>query len=315
MQLGLRAKGGHLPEGALDAVHIVLLPVALGDVLLANRNAGPGHAHQGNVVDVVLVELNAQLGEVASGPLLETPALHDPLGGLQLQVLARDIAIKELELAALLGTLKHLRRRTGKGSNATGISEGLVQLVGRGTELSCLIQGNSVHDASIVGLSGGLGCRLGSACRRMHLGGGEAAGWVGPRRVLDILAMLSNEGRRELGELRSKLRDKLGANQVLYRLLVLGLGENVDVEHVLVFLGVMGDLGDRNGARNVSLIGSRAGVFKHELHVENGNNFALPLADVHIAVHAHELADLRRDTAILSLELQERGREVLLGPR
>jgi hypothetical protein len=47
---------------------------------------------------------------------------------------------------------------------------------------------------------------------------------------LDILAVLSDEGRGELDKCASKLRNDLGPDKVLDRLLLLGLGEDVDFE-------------------------------------------------------------------------------------
>lgn len=66
-----------LPKGLLDALDIVLEPVSLCDFLLANGHTGPCHAHDGNVVDIVLVKLDVE-GRVMTGwPLVKAPFLDN----------------------------------------------------------------------------------------------------------------------------------------------------------------------------------------------------------------------------------------------
>lgn len=60
---------------------------------------------------------------------------------------------------------------------------------------------------------------------------------------------------------------------------------------------------------------SLTSVLQDELDVENGDDFALSLTDVHIAIHTLDLADLRLDIAILDLKLGEVVIEPLPGPR
>jgi hypothetical protein len=64
----------------------------------------------------------------------------------------------------------------------------------------------------------------------VQLGGGKAAGWVRAGSVLNVLAVLGNQGRSELEELLAQLGNELGANQVLHRLLLLAVGVDIDVE-------------------------------------------------------------------------------------
>lgn len=94
--------------------------------------------------------------------------------------------------------------------------------------------------------------------------------------MLDVLAVLSDQGRRELGKLFPQLRNDFGPDKVLNRLLLLGVGVDVNLElcigsvcmrsvnarrpratyHKLVFLGIVGNLGDGNGARDFLVVSS-----------------------------------------------------------
>lgn len=165
----------NLPESLLDALNVVLKPVALGNVLLADGNTLPLNSHNGNVVDVVLIKLNVELGEVTSGPLVQTPALSDLLGLLKLEVLAGDVSAKQLELAANLGTIEDLGRGSCEGSDSLGVDESLVQLLGSGSELFVIGHSGSVDNRASLGLgargSGGLRGRA----LRVDLGGREPA--------------------------------------------------------------------------------------------------------------------------------------------
>lgn len=86
--------------------------------------------------------------------------------------------------------------------------------------------------------------------------------------MLNILAMLSNQGRRKFQELLPQLGNELRADQVLDGLLFLGLRVDVDVKleelvdlvsyvtdgstyYEVILLGVMGDLGYGYSARHV----------------------------------------------------------------
>lgn len=164
-----------LPKGLLNALDVVLEPVTLSNVFLADRNTLPLDSHNGNMVNVVLVKLHVELGEVTGGPLVQTPALGDLLGLLKLEVLAGDVPAKQLKLAADLGTIENLGRGSCKGSDSLGVDKGLVQLLGSGSELLVIGHGSGVDDATSLGLgacgSGGLrGRALG-----VDLGGRETA--------------------------------------------------------------------------------------------------------------------------------------------
>lgn len=245
------------PKGPLDAPDIVLKPVVLGNFLLADGDAGPLDAHNSDLVDVVLVELDLQGRVVTLGPLLKTPLL-DNLGRLgQLDVLARHVAAEQLELAARLGTLEHLGRGTGESGNATGVGEGLVELLGGGAELLVVGDGGGVYDTAGAGLGRGDGCARGG-CLRNELGGGEAARGVGAGSVLDILAVLGNEGRRELQELLTELGNELVAHKVLDGPLFVGIRVDINIENELVLVQLMGHLGNGDGARDIVVGGSGA---------------------------------------------------------
>lgn len=51
-------------------------------------------------------------------------------------------------------------------------------------------------------------------------------------------------------------------------------------------------------------------IFEYQLHVKDGDDLALALADINVAVYCLDARDLGRHVAILSLELQQ----VLLEP-
>lgn len=211
----------NIPESLLDAADVVDIPVLLGDILLTNRDAGPGHAHLSDAVDIVLVELDLQRAEVTRGPLGKTPLLLNQGRGLELGVLAGDVSVEDGELSAHLSALKLARGAASESSNALGVGEGVVQLLSRGAELVRSGHGSSV-DRNLLGGGSGGGCRgrgflLGSL--RVVLGSSESAGRVDARSVLEVLAVLSNESGTKLAQSLSELRNELGANQVLHGLL------------------------------------------------------------------------------------------------
>lgn len=123
------------PKCALDAINVVLLPVPLGDILLADRDTLPGYPHDGNVVNIVLIKRDGQLGEMTSRPLLQPPLLDDVLGRVQLDVLALHVSVEKLKLPSRLGALEDLGGCSGESRDASGVGESLVQLVGRSAEL------------------------------------------------------------------------------------------------------------------------------------------------------------------------------------
>ena len=201
---GIINQARHSPECLLDTPHVVFSPVPLRDLLLAHGHAAPSHTHDGDVLDIVLVEVDLQLGEVTLGPLVQPPGLDKPGGLLQFDELARDVAAKELKLAAYLGTLEHLGRGPCEGGQALGVGEGLVQLGGGGAEFLVVGDSGGVHGASAIALGafrrGSLGGRRGLG---VDFGGGEAAGRVCAGCVLEVFAVFGDQGGGQFEELRS----------------------------------------------------------------------------------------------------------------
>jgi hypothetical protein len=91
---------------------------------------------------------------------------------------------------------------------------------------------------------------------------------------------------------------------------------------ILVFLGVVSDLGNRDSAACFFTLlilacrlrqrasqyaqrDSHTRVFQLHFHIEDGDDLALPLAHVHVAVHADHLVDLRGDAILLGRHLRE----------
>jgi hypothetical protein len=169
---------------------------------------------------------------VTGRPLVQPPALDDLSRLLQLDVLARDISAEQLKLAALLGSLEDLGRSPGERGQPLGVREGLVELGGSGAELLVVRNGCGVDDLALVclGLGGGRGCRRVGRGDRDVLGGGEPARRVGAGSVLDVLAVFSDQSRGELGKLLPQLRNDLGSDEVLDRLLLLGVRVDVNLE-------------------------------------------------------------------------------------
>lgn len=199
----------NLPKSLLDASHVILAPVTPGHVFLADRNALPGDAHDGNVVDIVLVKLNVELRVVTGRPLVQSPGLNNLLGLFQLKIFSRDVAVKELKLASCLCSLKHLWRRPSEGGQSLRVDKGLIQLLSSGAELLVVTHCYRVDNARTAsvrscGLSCSLWCSLGEGSR-----GREAAGRVGAGGMLDILSMLSDQGTSKFLKLFSELRNKL----------------------------------------------------------------------------------------------------------
>lgn len=250
----------NLPKSPLDAADVVLKPVVLGNLLLADGDAGPLDTHNSDLVNIVLVELDLQGREVTGGPLLKTPLLDNLEWFLKLNELADHVSAKKLELAARLGTLPDLGRSASESGDTAGVGEGLVELLSGGAEL--LVIGDSsgvdLDGAVAAGLGGGAGGRARGGSLRNELGGGEAARGVGTGSMLDILAVLGDEGRGELQELLAELGNKLVAHKVLDGPLLVGIRVDINIEHELVLLQLMGHLGNGNGARDIVVGGSGA---------------------------------------------------------
>lgn len=129
-----------------------------------------------------------------AGPLVQAPALDNLVGRVKLQVFSGNVAVKELELATLLGAFKKLGDAPGEGADSVDIGECLVQLVGGSTELVVVGYSHSIDLAAGgrgLARSGSSGSRCGLG---VNLGSGESTGGVGARGVLDVLAMLGDQG-------------------------------------------------------------------------------------------------------------------------
>lgn len=188
------------PKSLLDASDIILAPVPLRNILLANRNTTPTNPHDRNVIDIILIEIDLETREVSRGPLVESPALHDLRGFHELEVLARDVPAEELELATLLGALEDLGCGAREGRDALRVREGLVELRGGRPELFRVRHRRGVDVAASLALRRGCESCRGSA-GSVQFGGRHAAGRPGSGCVLDVLAMLGNQGWAQLGEL------------------------------------------------------------------------------------------------------------------
>lgn len=134
------------------------------------------------------------------GPLRQTPFLHKQRRGIELDVLAVDVAVEDGELPTDVGAFELAGRRAGEDGDALGVCEGVVQLLGGGAELIRGLYGGGV-DGNFTGGRCGGGC----GGRGFLLGLGvvgwraEAAGWVGAGGVLEVLAVLADQRWSERG--------------------------------------------------------------------------------------------------------------------
>lgn len=221
-----------VPKGLLHAADIVHVPILLCDILLANGNARPSDAHLGDAIDIVLIKVNLQVTEVVGRPLSQTPLLHQMLGGLQLNELAGDVSVKNRELAAGFSALELARWAPRERGNALRVRESVVQLLGGGAELVGRRHGRGV-DGGFARCRGGCLARAASGLLgrlRVDLCGGEPAGWVDAGSVLQVLAVLSDQGWAEFDQRLAQLGHDCGAHQVLDRLLGGGVGVVLDLE-------------------------------------------------------------------------------------
>jgi len=88
----------------------------------------------------------------------------------------------------------------------------------------------------------------------MKLGGGNTARWSGTWCVLDILSMLSNKSRTELGKFLSELRDDLGADKVFDGCFRASIRVDVYVENILIFFSIMSNLRDCDCATDILFV-------------------------------------------------------------
>ena len=83
-----------IPECALDASHIVLAPVLLGHLFLAEGDTSPRDPHHGHAVIIILDEFDILSGVMTGRPLLKSPRLDDPGGLVEFQILAGHISVE-----------------------------------------------------------------------------------------------------------------------------------------------------------------------------------------------------------------------------
>ena len=94
----------------------------------------------------------------------------------------------------------------------------------------------------------------------------------------------------------------------------------------------MGNLGDGNAAAGLNTVGvlsylwgqsqvqpttdadGRTSVFELDLNVKDGDDLALALRHIHVALNAHDLGDVCGDAVFLGRDLGELCGEVVLGP-
>lgn len=189
-----------IPESLLNAANIVHVPVLLGDILLSNWNTRPRNTQLSNTVDIILIEVDLLRTEVTLGPLSKTPLLDNLLGLVEGNELSSYVSVKDSELAADLGALELARRTARERSDALWVGEGVVELAGCSAELVRGRHGGCV-DGDLTGLGSGGGLRgwgVGLGLR-VDDGLGEAAGWVDAWGVLEVLAVLGDQGGGEAG--------------------------------------------------------------------------------------------------------------------
>lgn len=169
---------------------------------------------------------------MALGPLGQAPFLRDQSVRLEGQVLSGDVAVEDGELSTDVGSVKPARRTAREGRDALGVGEGDVHLLGRGAEL---IRGMHSHrvDGDLARRRGSLGLwgySLGFGGLGVVGWGSETLGWVLAGGMLDVLAMLGDQGRTKLRELLAHLRNDLGADELLHGLLGGGIRVDVNLE-------------------------------------------------------------------------------------
>lgn len=221
-----KEKKNNIPESLLNAADIVHVPVLLGDILLSDRNAGPRNTKLSDAVDIILIEVDLLCTEVALRPLRKTPLLHDLLGLVERDELASDIAVEDSELAADLGALELAWHAARECRDALCVREGGEQFAGGGAELIRGSHGGCV-DGDVAGLGGGgllRGWGIGGLGMGVDVGLGEAAGGVDAGGVLEVLAVLGDQGGSETDQGLAQFGNELCAHQVLYGLLGVGFG-------------------------------------------------------------------------------------------
>lgn len=171
------------------------------------------------------------------GPTAQPPLLHDLGRFSQRDIRARYIPAEEGEFAARLGTLVKGGWGAHEGREPVRGSEGGVEFLGRGAEFLAAGDGDGVYVRGAVagcllrrrrGRCGGLGGGLADAGGGCDFALGQL--WSGARGVLEVLAVLGDEGGAELGELLAQLRGDFGADEVFDGLLGGAVGVDVHLE-------------------------------------------------------------------------------------
>ena len=203
MELQNRAK----PKRRLHAPHVILPPIPLRHLLLPDRDPFPINPHHRDSIHVVLIEADLQRRVVALRPLLEPPFLHDACRLLQLDKLARDVAVEDLEAAAWTD-FEDARRGPSKGRDTLRVGKGEVELGGFGTKFGIVGQCGNVDGGAFAGggCGGGGGCGSGLGGLGGLRYGGARGVFGGDNRsiagsMLEVLAMFLYQGRSELGKM------------------------------------------------------------------------------------------------------------------
>lgn len=113
--------------------------------------------------------------------------------------------------------------------------------------------------------------------------------------MLDVLRMNLLQIPAKHTQSLAELRDKATPNEIPHWLLLVAIREDGNVKDVLVLLGVMSNFWNLNLSLNLVTIRSLARELQLKLDIEDGNDLALPLAHIHIALHTRDLVDLDRD--------------------
>ena len=132
-------------ERLLDAPDVVLSPISLSDLFLANGDSAPANSHHRDIVNIILIEIDLQTRIMSFWPLIQSPALNDLCGLNKLEIFASDVASEQLKFAPLFGAFEDLGRSSGESSNTLWIGEGLVKLGSWGSELFSISYGCSIH--------------------------------------------------------------------------------------------------------------------------------------------------------------------------
>lgn len=176
---------------------------------------------------------------MSRGPTAQPPLLHDLGRFLQRDVRARYIAAEEGEFASRLCTLVDGGRGAHEGREPVGGGEGGIELLRGGAEFLAAGDLDGVHVRGAVarcflrrrngGGRGGLGGGLADAGGGCDFALGQLRGRAA-RGMLEVFAVLADEGGADLGELLTQLRGDFGADEVLDGLLGGAVGVDVYLE-------------------------------------------------------------------------------------